>query len=179
MFICHEETLVFIFQAIALFALSQRFSAICFFIISFLHTPQMKSWEQKAPARQNKVFIDIETSLYKLSAEMSHQPNGRSFTYTSYHYLTGNLGLSRGVCTCEHLRIRALPHTQQWKNKPFVIMSQTFKIISTCSCHVKILIARALRLIFTFTLLRAHDCAVSRTSVSPRSQLTQSDLRRA
>lgn len=57
--------------------------------------------------RPNKVFIDIETSLYKLSAEPSEQPNDKSFRYTSYHHLTGNLGLSRGVwgCVCADVNV--------------------------------------------------------------------------
>lgn len=96
--------------------------------------------KQKAPVRLNKVFIDIETSLYKLSAEPSNRPNDKSFRYTSYHHLTGNLGLSRGVWGCvqmwTYIRILALPHVEYWKNKPFVIITQTFEIISTCSCHV-------------------------------------------
>lgn len=96
--------------------------------------------KQKAPVRPNKVFIDIETSLYKLSAEPSKRPNDKSFRYTSYHHLTGNLGLSRGVWGCvqmwTYIRTLALPRVQYWKNKPFVIITQTFEIISTCSCPV-------------------------------------------
>lgn len=118
---------------------------ICFFFFfnhffPFTHH-RLYPGKQKAPVRPNKVFIDIETSLYKLSAEPSKRPNDKSFRYTSYHHLTGNLGMSRGVWGCmqmwTYIRTLAKAHVQYWKNKPFVIITQTFEIISTCSFHVR------------------------------------------